>query len=134
MKVRLKKLLYLAAFSLIPTFLIWLPFFARLPSFWKIPLPQQGLATIVANYDGPLYIVAAKTLYNKELIKANYQFPLPTEYYTAHFPLFPLLIRIFANPLNYPYAMLAVTLVSSFLAIYFFYKLTGDMFLTFLFS
>ena len=134
MKDGLKKLLYLAAFSLIPTFLIWLPFFIRLPSFWKIPLPQTGLATIVANYDGPLYIVAAKTLYNKEQIKADYQFPLPAEYYTAHFPLFPLLIRALGSITNYPYAMLAVTLASSFLAIYFFYKLTGNMFLTFLFS
>ncbi len=134
MKVKLKSLLYLAAFSLIPTLLIWLPFFLRLPSFWKIPLPQQGLATIVANYDGPLYLIVAKTFYNKEPIKTNYQFPLPTEYYTAHFPLFPLLIRIFSVVTNYPYAMLAVTLISSFLAIYFFYKLTGNLFLTFLFS
>lgn len=134
MKAEFKKLLIIAAFSLIPTFLIWLPFFARIPSFWKIPLPQTGLATIVANYDGPLYIAVAKTFYDKDLIKANYQFPLTTEYYTAHFPMFPALIRAFSVVTNYPYAMLAVTLLSSFLAIYFFHKLTGNYFLTFLFS
>lgn len=130
-----------AAFSLIPTLLIWLPFFLRVGTFWNIPLPQNGMATIVANYDGPLYLVAAKTLYNKVQIKANYQFPLPTEYYTAHFPLFPLLIKAFGIVINYPYAMLIVTLLSSMLAIYFFMKLISEyvdkkdvLFLTFVFS
>jgi Gpi18-like mannosyltransferase len=99
------------------------------------------LATIVSNYDGPLYLVAAKTLYNKGLIKTNYQFPLPTEYYTAHFPLFPLLIKLGGAVVNFPYAMLIVTLFSGVLATYFFYKLLRDytdeknaLFLTFLFS
>src|SRR5687767_1267338 len=108
-KDTLKKIFYAGIFSLIPTILIWIPFLFRLPSFWRIPLPQQGLATIVANYDGPLYLVAAKTLYDKESIKANYQFPLSAEYYTAHFPLFPVLIKLFASVMNYPYAMLIVT-------------------------
>lgn len=121
-------------FSLIPTLLIWLPFFLRLQSFWGFPLPQNGLATIVANFDGPLYIVAAKTLYNKAMIMTSYQFPLATEYYTAHFPLFPLLIKLVGVVTNYPYAMLIVTLLSSILALYFFYKLTGSLFLTFVFS
>lgn len=134
MSPKVRKLIILISFALIPTFLVWLPFFARLKEFWNIPLPQNGMAVVVANYDGPLYLVAAKTFYNKEAIKANYQFPLSTEYYTAHFPLFPALIRAGSLVTNYPYAMLAVTLASSFLAIYFFYKLTGNLFLTFLFS
>lgn len=106
-----------------------------------VPLPQNGLATIVANYDGPLYIVAAKTLYNKASISANYQFPLSTEYYTAHFPLFPISIRALGFITNFPYAMLLVTLFSGILALYFFHKLAldyvnekGALFLTFLFS
>ncbi|MEK7550256.1 MAG: hypothetical protein AAB535_00510 [Patescibacteria group bacterium] len=131
---KVQKILIIISFTLTPTFLIWLPFLFRTPSFWKIPLPKDGLATIVANYDGPLYLVTAKTFYNKEAIKTTYQFPLSTEYYTAHFPLFPLLIRIFSAITNYPYAMLGITLLSSFLALYFFYKLTGNLFLTFVFS
>lgn len=137
----MKRIFWIALFALAPTFLIWTPFFLRLSSFWSIPLPQQGLATIVSNYDGPLYLVAAKTLYNKGLIKTNYQFPLPTEYYTAHFPLFPLLIKLGGAVVNFPYAMLIVTLFSGVLATYFFYKLLRDytdeknaLFLTFLFS
>ena len=98
-----------------------MPFVFRLKSFWHIPLPQQGMATIVSNYDGPLYMVVAKTLYNKELIGNLFPFPLPTEYYAAHFPAFPLLIRLFSPLLGLPYSMLAITVFSSFLATYFFY-------------
>lgn len=141
MKETIKKLFLAALFSLIPTFLIWLPFFLRMPSFWKIPLPPNGLATIVSNYDGPLYMVVAKTLYSKTAIETGFQFPLPTEYYTAHFPLFPILIKLFGIVTNYPYAMLIVTLLSSILAIYFFHKLLSEfvgkrdaIFLTFLFA
>ena len=128
-------------FSLIPTILIWLPFFLRIPVFWNIPLPTNGLATIVSNYDGPLYLVTAKSFYNKGIIETNFQFPLPTEYYSAHFPLFPLMIRFFGIVTNYPYAMLIATLLSSIMAIYFFQKLVGNyvekkdvIFLTFLFA
>jgi len=141
MRKSLGKYLLILVFSLIPTILIWLPFFFRLQTFWTIPLPQNGMATIVANYDGPLYLVVAKTLYNKGLIEAGFQFPLPTEYYAAHFPLFPLLIKLAGIVVNYPYAMLAVTLSSSILAIFFFEKLISQfvdkknaLFLTFLFS
>lgn len=137
----MKKLPLIIFSALAPTALIWLPFFLRIPTVLGVPLPQNGLATIVANYDGPLYIVAAKTLYNKAAISANYQFPLPTEYYTAHFPLFPLAIKAFGLITNFPYAMLLVTLLSGILALYFFYKLASDyvneknaLFLTFLFS
>lgn len=141
MKGVFKGLAIATLLSFVPTFLIWLPLILRIGNFWSIPLPQNGMATIVANFDGPLYLVAAKTLYNKVLIGANYQFPLPTEYYTAHFPLFPLLIRFLGLVTNYPYAMLIVTVLSSILAIYFFMKLISQyvekkdvLFLTFLFS
>lgn len=137
----MKKLALIVLIALIPTALIWLPLFLRLPSLWGIPLPGNGLATIVANFDGPLYLVAAKTLYNKAAIAANYQFPLPTEYYTAHFPLFPLAIKVLGLIVNFPYAMLIVTLLSGALATYFFFKLIVGyvnqkeaFFLTFVFS
>lgn len=141
MKGKIKNLAWIAIISLVPSLLIWLPFVLRLNSFWGIPLPTQGLATIVANYDGPLYLVVAKSLYNKMAIETSFQFPLPTEYYFAHFPLFPLLIRLFGFITNYPYAMLIVTLFSSILATYFFFLLIKKfvpekdaLFATFLFS
>lgn len=142
MKTKLKALGPIILLSLIPTLLIWIPFFLRLESFWTIPLPQNGMATIVANYDGPLYIVIAKTLYSKVLITTNYAFSLPAEYYAAHLPLFPWLIRLFSPLLGYPYAMLGITLTSSVLALYYFNKLALEfvkkkddaLWLTFVFS
>ncbi len=138
---KVQRLLLLALISVIPTIFIWLPFFARLRSFWGIPLPQAGMATIVSNYDGPIYLVIAKSLYNPEFIKWNFQFPLPLEYYAAHFPLFPFLIRVFSVFIGFPYAMLFVTIAASILATYFFYKFirqyqneANSLFLTLVFS
>ncbi len=109
--------------AIIPTILIWLPFFLRLDHFANIPLAKNGMATIVANYDGPIYLIVAKTLYNLPQIAQNYQFPLPLEYYAAHFPLFPVLIKLFSPIFGYPYSMLFLTVTSSFLALFFFHKL-----------
>jgi hypothetical protein len=116
---KIRNILPIIAVSLIPTILIWLPYFLRIGNFWGIPLPKDGMATIVANYDGPLFIVVAKTLYSPELV-GNFSFTLPSIYYAAHFPLFPLLMRSVASLTGYPYAMLSITLLSSVLAIYFF--------------
>ena len=138
---KIQRLIILALIAIIPTIFIWTPFFARLKSFWGIPLPQAGMATIVSNYDGPLYLVIAKSFYNPEIIKWNFQFPLPLEYYAAHFPLFPALIRVFSIFLGFPYSMLFVTIAASFLATYFFYKFIrqyqdegNSLFLTLVFS
>lgn len=132
MKDKLKKLLPVLGLALLPTLAIWSPFALNLPEVWKIPLPQQSMVTIVSNYDGPLYIVVAKTLYNLSEISQNYSFSLPVEYYAAHFPLYPLLIRLVAlitglfgqlsSFAGYPYAMLVVTLFSSLLALTYFNK------------
>lgn len=113
-------------FAFIPPIIVWLPFFLRTGVFWNIPLPKDGLATIVSNYDGPLYLVVAKTMYNIQAIKENFSFALPVEYYAAHFPLFPILIRVFATFINYGYAMLIVTLISTWVAFLYFYKLCRE--------
>lgn len=115
----------IALISILPTVFIWLPFFFRLNGVLGIPLPKDGMATIVANYDGPLFIVVAKTLYNPLLV-GNFPFTLPAAYYAAHFPLFPLLTKTFAAILGYPYSMLFVTVTSSALATYFFHKFIKD--------
>jgi hypothetical protein len=119
------KILILLALTIIPVLLVWFPFFIRAKSFWQIPLPTEGMATIVSNFDGPLFLVAAKSLYNPEIIK-TFPLDIPTEYYAAHFPLFPLLIRSFAFVFGYPYSMLFVTVLGSFLSLFFFNKLIKE--------
>lgn len=112
--------------AIIPPLLVWLPFFFRIESLWGIKLPQNGMATIIANFDGPYYIVAAKSLYNPVEIE-KFQFPLPNEYYAAHFPGFPLLIKAFSPLLGYPWAMMIVTLLTSISALLVFYLLLRQL-------
>ncbi len=138
---RIKILIVVSLLAILPTILIWTPFILRLQTFWGIPLPTKGMATIVANYDGPLFLVVAKTLYDPAQIKANYSFPLPTQYYSAHFPLFPLLIKVISPLAGFPYGMLVITVVSAIIALYYFYELARQYFdesssfwLTFVFS
>jgi Gpi18-like mannosyltransferase len=140
-QAKIKEFLLVGLLTLVPTLLVWLPFFLRIPNFWGIPLSDGGMATIVENYDGPLYLIVAKTFYNAAQIKGDFQFALPTEYYAAHFPLFPVFIRLFSVVAGYPYAMLMVTIASSFLALFFFNKLLklyvsekDALFLTLVFS
>lgn len=138
----IKNIFPILLLTIIPTLIIWGIFYFKVPEVNNIPLPTNGMETIVANYDGPLYIVVAKTLYDNYTIKTSFQFPLPVEYYAAHFPLFPSLIRLVALVIKtYPYAMLTVTLISSFVCLYFFNKLIRNyvsevdaLWLTFVFS
>jgi len=138
---KLKEILVVFSISLLPTVFLWIPFFFRVESILGIPLPKKGMATIVENYDGPYFLVVAKTFYDKSEIQENFQLNVPAEYYPAHFPLFPLLIRLASPLFGYPYSMLTVTLISSALAILFFNKLIKEyvgkknsLWLTFLFS
>lgn len=126
--------------AILPTLLLWAPFFLRIGNFWTIPIPKEGMATVVANYDGPLYIAVAKSFYTTDILK-HFNFNLPIEYYAAHFPLYPILIRGFAFAVGYPYAMLVVTVISSILAVFAFSKFIADfvnkkdvVWMTFIFS
>ncbi len=135
-----RDLLLIVLASLVSTFLIWLPFFLRLTSFWKIPLPNEGMATIMKNFDGLYYVVIAKSLYRPEIIEGLFSFPLPASYYAAHFPLYPLLIKLFAPLFGYLWSMLSVNLIASVLAAIVFYLFVKEfkyskspLWLTFLF-
>jgi len=82
---------------------------------------------VIANYDGPLYIAVTRTFYQKSAIKALYSFQLPNEYFAAHFPLYPAIIRILSVVFAYPHAMLVASLLSSVLALYFFHRLFSKL-------
>ena len=104
--------------------LIWLAFYKNIPQ--KLGFPATTLETVFANYDGPNYMVIAKCAYNKDCIAQNFSLPLPLEYYPAHLPGFPLLIKYFTLYTNTSKAMLLATLFGSLLftlTSYYFYKL-----------
>ena len=107
-----RDLIILILATLASTLLIWLPFIIGL---------GQGMLTVFANYDGPNFIVIAKTLYNKELIRASFSLPIPLEYYPAHLPGYPLLIKFSDFFFPGTWAMLLSTLITAILAVLTFY-------------
>jgi hypothetical protein len=100
---------------IISTLFVWLPF--------ALGLIGNGMFSIFANYDGPNYLIIAKSLYDKALIATTFSLPTPVEYYPAHLPAYPLLIRFFNQLLPGPWAMLWVTVLSTIFAAGFFYLL-----------
>lgn len=79
------------------------------------------MLSVFANYDGPNYIIIAKTLYNKALIGTSFSLPIPLEYYPAHLPAFPFLIKFLDYFMPGPWAMLLATLSTTILAVGMFY-------------
>lgn len=102
---RLKDWIILALISVVSTLALWIP---------------AGIETVYQNYDGPYYAVVAKTWYIKEEIASQFSFPIPLEYYPAHFPLYPLLSTLI--PANTLLSMLIVNLAASVLFVVVFYE------------
>jgi hypothetical protein len=116
---RISDRLWLVLLTIFSTWLIWLPFLLHLPQIAGIPLVNHdGVRTLVANYDGPYYVAVARSFYDKTILRTVFSFPLPLEYYPAHFPLFPLLIFLgIALAVPPGIAMLGLTLTGTILAI-----------------
>jgi len=103
--VKIKRDLFLVIlFSLLTTLIVWLPF---LCSF------KEGIISLFKNYDGPNYLIIAKTWYDKALIGRTFSLPIPLEYYPAHLPGYPLTISLLNTILRGPWAMLTSTLLAT---------------------
>lgn len=80
---------------------------------------------IERNWDGPAYLIIAKTLYNRDqLIKDNYirkYVPLP-EQFAEKMPLTPIFIRLFSF-MTYEKSMLFVSWLFGLLTLFVFFKL-----------
>ena len=73
------------------TLLVWMPFI----------LKTQGtsMLEVYKQYDGPLYIIPAKTGYDPKLIRElsrDSTMPQNPLYYAAHLPLYPIFIKLFS--------------------------------------
>lgn len=116
---------------MISTFVLWLPFLFRSTSWFGLPIPNASFLYIYRHFDGLLYIISAKTLYNPDLIgQLKIELPLSPNYFAAHFPLYPLLIRSFASVFGYLKSMIFVNLFSTFLLASFFYYMVSTLKLT----
>jgi len=80
---------------------------------------------IYKNFDGPLYIISAKTLYNPTKIEQiGIELPLSPKYFAAHLPLYPLMIGFFAGVFGYLKSMLFANVLSTiFLTFFLFFFL-----------
>lgn len=113
MKIK-KDLLTIILVSFLATLVLWLPFFFGF---------KEGTITLFKNYDGPNYLIIAKSWYDKAFIGEHFSLPIPLEYYAAHLPGYPITISIFNTLLIGPWAMLVSTLlftVASAIAFYLF--------------
>jgi len=110
------------------TFFLWFPFLFRIPSWFGLKIENSNFQYIYKQYDGPLYIIPAKTFYNpKEISKINRDSSLSQDstYFTAHLPLYPLSIRLISPIFGYLKGMLVVNLFfSGALACLFYYVIT----------
>jgi len=131
MRLNIKLYFTLIFFVLLTTFIVWLPFILKINLWYGIEIPNSSTQYIYRNFDGPLYIISAKTFYNKEAIEnMGLELALPAKYFAAHLPLYPFLIRIFADlfklvGITLPYfkSMIFVNLISTIFLILFFYFL-----------
>lgn len=115
--------IYLTVFTVLLSLTFWFGFYYDIPG--KIGFPHTNLESVFSNYDGPNYMVISKCGYVKNCIATKFSLPQPLEYYPAHFPGFPLLIKYFGLYTSTPKAMLVASLFGSIiftLAVYQFFK------------
>lgn len=132
-------LVFLVLISAIPILLVYLPFALHLSSFWGIPLGSSGLQQIFANWDGPNYVYNAISGYNPTFIEQHPFDGKPAAYYPAHFPMYSLLIRIYALPFGYFWGSILLNLISGIVLNIVFYHLIArhtkhPLWLTFAFT
>lgn len=106
---------------LLSTFILWLPFILRVPSWFGINIDLNNFLYIYKNYDGILYIIPAKTLYNPNLIQEISQSLMKPLYFAAHLPLYPVFIRLFSYIFGYLKSMIFVNVLFTCILACFFY-------------
>ncbi len=133
---RIYSYLILTSIVLISSLVLWSPFVLKTTNLLGINISEPGFLTIYKHYDGPLYVVPAKTFYNPKAIKnLHLEMTSPTKYFAAHLPLYPALIRIVKEigifgQLGYMKSMLSVNLLATIGLVLFFYYLLKKFKLT----
>lgn len=120
----------LALVVVLSSVILWIPF-TDLLSFAGLHIKNHDTGTIYRNFDGPLYIIPAKTWYNPKEIKKVY--PDNTGkpiYFAAHLPGYPATIAALAPVLGYRKAMIASTVLATLLLTWFFYFMVKRMKIT----
>lgn len=107
----------IAAITVLTTLIVWLPFVLKIQSLpgWGLDF-SKGMKAVWSNFDGPNYLIVAKSWYDKGFIAKTFSNPLKLEYYPAHLPLYPAIVSAFDVFLPGPTAMLVTTMIGNVLA------------------
>lgn len=117
----LKNYFYILLFVLLSSFIVWLPFIQQL-SFLGVHVANTDTGLVYRNYDGLLYVIAAKSWYKQAAIDSlQIEVPLASKYYAAHLPLYPAVISFFALVMGYVKSMMFTTVFFSVMLGWFFY-------------
>ena len=112
----------------ISTFILWFPFLFHFSSWFGLKIKNSNFQYIYKNYDGPLYIIPAKTFYHPQLIdKIGIELALSPKYFAAHLPFYPLLIRLFSPIAGYLKSMVFVNLLATICLTLCFYFIVADL-------
>lgn len=134
-----KTLMWILVISLLPIFVLYIPFLFKAHDFFFLTFQETGFVNVLKNWDGPHYIVVARTFYNLSAIEQYLFTDVPPIYYTAHFPLYPIAIALVAPVMGYFYSGLFVNLLCGVLLNIVFYRVAErftkhPLFLTFVFT
>lgn len=116
-----KTLLYIILISLVPVFALYIPFILKLDTFFFLNIENPGFIHIFRNWDGPHYVIIAKTLYDLKEVALYLFTNVPTTYYPAHFPLYPISIAFLAPMFGYLYGGLIANYIFGILLNVLFY-------------
>ncbi len=140
MKNNVKHILKIGLISLLPPILIYIPLILKIDKLLFLELNKDGMLNIFRNWDGPLYLTVAKSLYDPKIIEKLLFNPLPAVYFAAHFPLYPILIKLFTVIARSPlYSALIINLLAGFFLNLIFFEFIkkrskSPYFLTFVFT
>lgn len=115
--------LFIIGIVIVSTLVVWLPFLLKAPNWFGLSIPSSNFQYIERHFDGPLYVIAAKTFYDPNAI-ANLRLEtlLPPIYFAAHLPLYPILIRLITPLFGLLKSMLIVNVFFSCLLAILFYE------------
>ena len=99
-----------------------MPFLLKVPHLNGIDTQNISFQTVLSHWDGPLYIIPAKTGYDPEdYILSKSPLGLSPKYFAAHLPGYPTTIAVFSKIIGYPKTTILSTLFFTVILYSFFY-------------
>lgn len=122
-----RPVLTLIALNVAATLLVYVPLYENRDGYLRLAFSGLSMDNIYRYWDGPLYIVVAKTFYNAGSVEFAAFADLAPGYYAAHFPGYPATIRMFAYLFGYANEMVAATIAATSLSLWVLYLLLKDL-------